>query len=252
MGSVHFSSKTCEWSTPQELFDKLDAEFHFTLDVCATKQNAKCKKYFTEKDDGLGMAWPGIVWMNPPYGRQIQQWVKKAYESSLEGATVVCLLPARTCTRWFHDYCLKGEVQFIKGRLKFGGVKDNAPFPNMLVIFRPQAALQSPPQPVDSSDVVEKLWNGAYQAALFINSLSDNTECSPRIRKLAGKAADDLLIALPPLAAMQPCAGMGEGNKVANYVRDNVYHEAQDSEWDIGFNKAKSMCISAILTATKG
>ena len=137
MGSVHFSSKTCEWSTPQELFDKLDAEFHFTLDVCATKQNAKCKKYFTEKDDGLGMAWPGIVWMNPPYGRVIGQWVEHAFISACAGATVVCLLPARTDTKWWHKYViLNGEVRFLQGRLKFGGCKNNAPFPSAVVVFR--------------------------------------------------------------------------------------------------------------------
>jgi len=133
---VHYSSKTIFWETPQKFFDELNAEFGFQTDVCATPENAKCPVFFTEEIDGLAQEWHGVCWMNPPYGRQIQHWVQKAYESSLTGATVVCLLPARTDTRWFHNYCVKGEIRFVKGRLKFGGVKDNAPFPNMVVIFR--------------------------------------------------------------------------------------------------------------------
>ncbi len=137
MNAGLFSSKTDEWATPQEVFDRLNEEFHFTLDPCATAENAKCARFFTRAQDGLQQPWVGVVFMNPPYGREIGKWVRKAFESSLEGATVVCLLPARTDTTWFHDYCLRGEVRFIRGRLKFGGAKVNAPFPSMVVVFRP-------------------------------------------------------------------------------------------------------------------
>lgn len=132
-----FSSATDEWPTPQGFFDALNAEFGFELDVCATPENAKCPKYFTREDDGLSQTWSGVCWMNPPYGRQIAVWVKKAYESAQNGATVVCLLPSRTDTAWFHDYCVKGEVRFIRGRLKFGESKNSAPFPSVVVIFYP-------------------------------------------------------------------------------------------------------------------
>lgn len=130
-----FSSKTDLWATPQDFFDKYNAKYGFQLDVCATKENAKCSRYFTIDDDGLSQEWNGICWMNPPYGRNIKHWVKKAYESSLNGATVVCLLPARTDTAWWHDYCIKGQIEFIRGRLKFGGSKNSAPFPSAVVTF---------------------------------------------------------------------------------------------------------------------
>jgi phage N-6-adenine-methyltransferase len=132
-----FSSATDLWSTPQDFFDKLNTEFGFELDVCATTENAKCVNYFTEGDDGLSQKWEGICWMNPPYGREIGKWVAKAFASSIEGATVVCLLPARTDTRWWHDLCMLGEVRFLRGRLKFGTQTNSAPFPSAVVIFRP-------------------------------------------------------------------------------------------------------------------
>ena len=136
--AVHFSSKTSEWETPQDFFDLLNSEFHFELDVCAKPENAKCPRYFTPEEDGLKQEWRGVCWMNPPYGREIGRWVKKAYESAKEGATVVCLLPARTDTSWWHDYCMMAdEIRFIRGRLKFGGAKHPAPFPSAIVIFRP-------------------------------------------------------------------------------------------------------------------
>jgi phage N-6-adenine-methyltransferase len=134
--SVHFSSKTDMWATPQDFFDELDKKYQFNLDVCATKDNAKCTKYFDEETDGLKQRWAGVCWMNPPYGRVIKQWMKKAYESSLEGATVVCLVPARTDTAWWHDYAVKGQITFIRGRLKFGGSKNSAPFPSAVVVFK--------------------------------------------------------------------------------------------------------------------
>ena len=137
MSNVHFSSKTDLWATPQDFFDKLHAEFDFNLDVCATPENAKCARYFTKLDDGLAQDWRGVVWMNPPYGREIGAWMKKASESAQGGATVVCLVPARTDTRWWHDHAMRGEVRFVRGRLKFGGAKFSAPFPSAVVIFRP-------------------------------------------------------------------------------------------------------------------
>lgn len=135
---VLFSSTTDEWSTPQHIFDELGKKFQFDLDVCATPQNAKCKKFFTRADDGLAQVWTGSCWMNPPYGREIGLWVEKAWRSvNKEHAnSVVCLLPARTDTKWFHDYCWKyGDITFIRGRLKFGGAKNSAPFPSMIVVF---------------------------------------------------------------------------------------------------------------------
>lgn len=129
-----FSRKTDLWETPQDFFNKLNEEFHFTLDVCATAENAKCEKYYTKAQDGLRMPWSGTVWCNPPYGRKIGEWVQKAAESN---CTVVMLLPARTDTRWFHDYIYgKAEIRFVKGRLKFGGSCNSAPFPSMVVVFR--------------------------------------------------------------------------------------------------------------------
>lgn len=132
---VHFSSKTDLWSTPDDFFKKYDDKYGFSLDVCATPDNAKCQKFFTEEDDGLAQDWIGVCWMNPPYGRTIKQWMKKAYESSLQGATVVCLVPARTDTAWWHEYAMKGDVEFIRGRLKFGGHANSAPFPSAVVVF---------------------------------------------------------------------------------------------------------------------
>ena len=136
--NVHFSSKTDLWSTPQDFFDRYNARFNFTLDVCAIPENAKCSLYFTPIDNGLAQQWVGSCWMNPPYGRTIGSWVRKAFQSAQEGATVVCLLPARTDTRWWHDYCQRGRVEFIRGRLKFNGLKINAPFPSAVVIFEPK------------------------------------------------------------------------------------------------------------------
>ena len=135
-----FSSKTDLWETPKDLFDKLNKEFHFALDVCATPENAKCEEFYTKEQDGLKQPWKGTVWCNPPYGRQIGEWVRRAFLASVSGSTVVMLLPARTDTKWFHDYIYERnnvEIRFIRGRLKFGGNKNSAPFPSMVVVFRP-------------------------------------------------------------------------------------------------------------------
>jgi phage N-6-adenine-methyltransferase len=129
-------SASDDWETPLEFFATLDAVFHFTIDVCASPANAKCQRFFSVVDDALKQKWDGVCWMNPPYGRTIGLWMKKAYESALAGATVVCLVPARTDTAWWHDYAAKGVVEFVRGRLKFGGHKNSAPFPSAVVVFK--------------------------------------------------------------------------------------------------------------------
>ena len=136
-----FSSKTDQWATPQDFFDKLNDEFHFTLDPCADETNHKCEKYFTKEDDGLIQCWRGeTVFCNPPYGREIGNWVKRCYmHSVVDCGIAVMLIPARTDTKWFHEYIYNKpnvEIRFIKGRLKFGGSKNSAPFPSMVVVFR--------------------------------------------------------------------------------------------------------------------
>lgn len=134
-----FSSTTDDWSTPQDFYDALDDAFSFTLDPCASRENTKCPLFFTELEDGLAQDWSKHrVFVNPPYS-QIAAWMKKAYESSLAGALVVCLIPARTDTRYWHNYAKKGHIGFVKGRLKFGGSKTSAPFPSAVIVFYPPA-----------------------------------------------------------------------------------------------------------------
>lgn len=132
-----FSSDSTEWETPQDLFDELNSEFAFTLDPCSTDKNHKCDRYFTQQDDGLLQDWGHErVFCNPPYGREIVHWVEKCAKHS--GLSVM-LLPSRTDTKWFHDYIYNNknaEIRFIKGRLKFGGSVNSAPFPSMIVVFR--------------------------------------------------------------------------------------------------------------------
>lgn len=131
-----FSSNTDLWATPKAFFDELDEEFGFDVDVCAVPENAKCQLFYTKEDDGLSKEWIGVVWMNPPYGREIGKWVEKARKSADNGATVVCLLPARTDTKWFHDHIYGvAEIRFVKGRLKFNDAGP-APFPSMVVVFK--------------------------------------------------------------------------------------------------------------------
>jgi phage N-6-adenine-methyltransferase len=134
--AVHYSSNTDDWSTPQDLFDRLHTEFQFTLDVCATATNAKCPDYFTPTIDGLLQVWQGVCWMNPPYGGAIPLWIEKAHRTASDGhADVVCLVPARTDTEWWWNHCIQGEVRFLKGRLKFGDGQNAAPFPSAVVVF---------------------------------------------------------------------------------------------------------------------
>lgn len=139
---VMFSSKTDQWATPQDFFDDLNREFSFTLDPCADDTNHKCNRYFTQEIDGLSQDWGGeTVFCNPPYGRDIKNWVKKSRDEARKpNTTVVMLIPARTDTQYFHDYIYQKpnvEVRFVKGRLKFGDSNNSAPFPSMVVIFRP-------------------------------------------------------------------------------------------------------------------
>lgn len=134
---VHFSSETNEWPTPQWLFDALDKEFGFTLDPCSNGENAKCEKYFTMFDSGLTKDWgQETVFMNPPYSECLD-WMRKAYGAAQAGATVVCLVPSRTDTEWWHRFAMKGEIRFLKGRLKFGDAINSAPFPSVVIVFRP-------------------------------------------------------------------------------------------------------------------
>lgn len=136
---VHFSSKEESWETPKYFFDKYNEVYHFELDVCAEEHNKKCDKFYCKEQDALLQEWSKdakVCWMNPPYGRTIKQWMKKAYEESLKGVTVVCLVPSRTDTVWWHDYVVKGEIEFIKGRLKFNNHTNPAPFPSAVVVFK--------------------------------------------------------------------------------------------------------------------
>lgn len=144
MNPALFSSSSEEWATPAAFFAALHAEFGFTLDACATPENAKCERFYSKADNALAQDWTGVVFMNPPYGRQIGEWMHKAWVSAARGATVVCLVPSRTDTRWWHEYveprawgAVTCEVRFIKGRLKFGGAKSGAPFPSAVIIYRP-------------------------------------------------------------------------------------------------------------------
>lgn len=133
------TSKTCEWATPQDFFDRLNDEFHFTLDPCSTDENAKCEKHYTKEQDGLAQDWAGeTVFCNPPYGKELPKWIKKCYEHYMGGGgTAVMLIPSRTDTKWFHEMVLgKAEIRFVKGRICFVGSKYNAPFPSMIVVYK--------------------------------------------------------------------------------------------------------------------
>jgi len=130
--------KSDEWTTPQSLYDELDAEFHFNLDPCSTDANCKCERHFTKEDSGLNHSWGGYrVFCNPPYS-EIATWVEKCYrEGTKDNTIVVMLIPSRTDTRYFHSFIYgRAEIRFVKGRLRFGDSTENAPFPSMIVIFR--------------------------------------------------------------------------------------------------------------------
>src|SRR5262245_38193793 len=132
-----FSSRTEEWATPRDLFARLDAEFGFTLDPCATPENATCGNFYTKEEDGLVKPWYGHVFRNPPYGATIGRWMEKAWRESQRGALVVCLVPVRTDTAWWHNFAARGEMRFLQGRLRFGNAANSAPFPSAIVVFCP-------------------------------------------------------------------------------------------------------------------
>lgn len=137
MNKVLFSNKKTDWETPQDFYNLLNQEFHFTCDVAANDENYKNDNYYTEKTNGLKQSWSGICWCNPPYGRDIGKWVQKAHQEAQRGVKTVMLIPARTDTKYFHEYIYKKyEIRFLKGRLKFGDSKNSAPFPSMLIIFQ--------------------------------------------------------------------------------------------------------------------
>lgn len=129
-----------DWATPKELFDELNKEFNFTLDVCASDWNTKCEKYFSENDNGLNKSWENeVCFMNPPYGKVLNEWMKKAYQESLKGAIVVCLVPSATDTLWWHEYAMKGEIRFLRGRPRFltkEGTWQQTFSPSVIVVFR--------------------------------------------------------------------------------------------------------------------
>lgn len=156
-----FSSETDQWATPQAFFDRLNAEFNFTLDPCADDTNHKCDLYFTKEDNGLAQDWRAhTVFMNPPYGRVIGDWIRKAYEESQKGATVVALIPSRTDTTYWHEYVMKAaEIRFVRGRLKFGDGRNSAPFPSAVVVFKPG---KNAPK-VSSMDALNQTHTTAYR-----------------------------------------------------------------------------------------
>ena len=138
MNTALFSRNSDEWATPQDVFQELNKEFHFTLDPCASDQNHKCAHYYTKANSGLLKDWGGEqVFCNPPYS-DIAQWVRKCYlEGTKKNTTVVLLIPSRTDTKYFHNYIYqRSEIRFLKGRLHFNDSRNAAPFPSMVVIFR--------------------------------------------------------------------------------------------------------------------
>lgn len=141
MDAVLFSSKYDSWTTPPDFFRRLDDEFKFNLDVASSEDNHLCSSFYTISDNALSKPWTGTCFCNPPYSRGLYKWIQYGYQQSLLGNTIVFLIPSRTDTKWFHDFCLPfGEIRFIKGRLKFGGSHNSAPFPSMVVIFHAKSA----------------------------------------------------------------------------------------------------------------
>jgi site-specific DNA-methyltransferase (adenine-specific) len=138
---LRFKSATNEWPTPDTLWKPLDDEFGFTLDVCSTHENAKCKNHFTLAEDGLKQPWDGVAWMNPPYGAQLARWVKKCHDEAKRGVLVVGLIPVRSNTSYWHDYIMGNEIRFVRGYPKFGNAKQGLKAPLAVVVWRPNNAL---------------------------------------------------------------------------------------------------------------
>ncbi len=177
-----FSSQSNEWETPKSFYDRLDKVFGFTLDPCCTEQTAKCATYYTEADDGLSKDWGGhTVFMNPPYGRDIKDWIRKAHEEGKkDGTVVVALIPSRTDTRYWHEYCMRAKsIMFVKGRLKFGGSKNAAPFPSAVVVFDGSR---------NPSNVIQRLESWGYPNIWTIdaNDVADKKENKISIRQITG------------------------------------------------------------------
>ncbi len=140
MDPIVWQTVRMDWTTPLPLFRALDAEFHFTLDAAASPDNALCAQYYTAAEDALQQPWPGIVWCNPPYGRQVGRWVAKGWQEAYTGVArqVVVLIAARTDTVWWQEYVMRGaEIRFVRGRVRFGGAPNAAPFPSAVVVFDP-------------------------------------------------------------------------------------------------------------------
>ena len=138
MYKLLFSYDNVGWETPSDLFEKINSVFNFDTDIYANFDTTKCEKYFAQSDDALLEDWVGTCWMNLPYGREVSKWVSKAYyESKKHSSTIVCLLPARVDTNWWHNFCADAEYIFIKGRLKFTDSPNSAPSPSAIVVFRP-------------------------------------------------------------------------------------------------------------------
>src|SRR5688572_3008230 len=146
-----------DWESPDDVFRPLNEEFEFTLDVCADVYNRKCERFFSKEKDGLSQIWaPEVCWMNPPYS-EWAKWVEKAYKEAALGATVVALLPARTDTKAFHEWIYNEptvEIRFVKGRVKFVGAENGAPFPSMIVVFNPHP--QGDPKPIEDDIFITK------------------------------------------------------------------------------------------------
>ena len=134
-----FLSQRLDWRTPQGVYDKLNEEFHFDFDPCPANPTVWMNSgvsLFHPTFDGLSVPWGQSTFCNPPYGREVGKWIKKGWQESLLGKTVVLLVAARTDTAWWHDYCLKGEIRFIRGRLRFDDQKNSAPFPSAIIVFK--------------------------------------------------------------------------------------------------------------------
>jgi len=225
---VIFSSNSSEWATPQNIYEQLNNEFNFTLDPCSTHENAKCKKHFTKEENGLLKDWSkDVVFVNPPYGRELPLWVEKAYNENKKGAFVVMLIPARTDTKYFHKYIYnKHEIRFIKGRLKFNDERKSAPFPSMIVIMRRK-----------------NVANTCYQK--IVNSkLCENIEPEPEefyFAELEEKA--------------ERCDKYEQAlNEIRNYINNNSNYYSTDTE-EIGFvieeTKEETFCTDILQTINK-
>ena len=141
-----FNRPKIDYETPNEIFAPLQKEFGITIDVCASRENSKCSRFYSISENAFKQKWEGVCWMNPPFGREMKKWVKKAYESAKDGAVVICLLPARTNTNWWHDYCMRGEIRFIRGEVKFVGCKNGLWMPMAIVIFSQQRIAEAQAQ----------------------------------------------------------------------------------------------------------